>query len=27
MSSSVGEISSVDFTWEADGAPTDELST
>ncbi len=27
MSSSVGEISSVDFTWEADGAPiSDELS-
>jgi len=28
MSSSVGEISSVDFNWEADGAPTtDNLST
>jgi len=28
MSSSVGEISSVDFSWEADGAPTtDNLST
>ncbi len=28
MSSSVGEISSVDFSWEADGAPsTDTLST
>ena len=28
MSSSVGEISSVDFNWEADGAPTtDALST
>jgi len=22
MSSSVGEVSSVDFSWEADGAPT-----
>ena len=27
MSSSVGEISSVDFSFEVDGAPTDELST
>ena len=28
MSSSVGEISSVDFSWEADGAPsTDTLTT